>query len=166
MILRTDPQATGEVAGHNNQPSLQQWHREMRRGQGAALQGQVLLALASYQQAVALARSLVAEPPDGHTDDCVAALVVAHLNLADLLADAGSVELAAAQRCHVHEALMQLLLTGDAAHEGLRRAALRHSRETHACLTLHLSEHGSDPAILRALRKGCMALAVDAGPMH
>ena len=164
MNLHTDLQSAGEPAGRHSPPSLQQWQREMRRGQGAALQGQLLLALASYQQAVALARSLVADPPDGQADDCVAALVVAHLNLADVLADAGSIELAAVQRCHVHEALMQLLQSGDSTHDELQRAALRHSRETHACLMLHLSEHGSDPAILRALRKGCMALAV--GPVH
>lgn len=147
-------------------PSLLHWEREMRRGQGAAVRGHVVLALASYQQAAAMARSLVADPPAGRADDCVAALVVAHLNLADVLAEAGGVEMAAVQRCCVHEALMALLQSGVVANEELQRAALRHSRETHASLMLHLAEHGSDPAILRALRSGCMALAVSDGPMH
>ena len=165
MNLQTEHFSHTEAASPGA-PSLLQWQREMRRGQGAALQGQVVLALASYQQAAAMARSLVADPPEGLADDCVAALVVAHLNLADLLAEAGGVEMAAVQRCSVHEALLALLQTGVVGNEELQRAALRHSRETHASLMLHLAEHGSDPAILRALRSGCMALAVGDGPMH
>lgn len=46
----------------------------------------------------------------------------------------------------------------------LRQAALRHSRETHAALLAHLQTHGPHPAIARALRAGCLALAV--GPLH
>ncbi len=38
----------------------------------------------------------------------------------------------------------------------MQQAAFRHSRETHAALLSHLSEHGSHPALLNALRAGCM----------
>lgn len=165
MNLDTDHRSQADAA-FAGKPTLLEWQSEMRRGQGAALRGQMVLALASYQQAAAMARSLVAEPPEGRADDCVAALVVAHLNLADLLAEEGGVEMAALQRCRVHEALMELLQGGSIANGELQRAALRHSRETHASLLLHLSEHGTDPAILRALHSGCMALAVGDGPAH
>lgn len=159
MRTHTLPAAAATPAGES---SLSQWQREMRRAQGAALMGQEMLALASYQQALALARCLVAQPPPGRADDCVAALVVARLDLADLLAEAGGVDMAARHRGGAHEALMALLK--DVAQDpALQQAALRHSRATHAALMLHLAEHGSHPAIVRALQAGCMAFAVGGG---
>ncbi|KQP38834.1 hypothetical protein ASF44_10325 [Pseudorhodoferax sp. Leaf274] len=134
----------------------------MARGTAAARQGQVLLAMASFQEALGIARGLLAVP-GARSDDCVAALVVSHHNLAEVQADAGGNDLAAAQLALAHETLMHLLC--DPATDGvLRQAALRHSRETHAALLLYLQANGPHPAIARALRAGCLGMAV--GPLH
>jgi len=147
---------------------LQPWHAVMARGVSAARQGQLVLALASYQQALGIVRALLRRPSPGlaaRADDCVAALVVSFHNLAELQADAGGSDLAAAQLAGAHEALMRLLCDPTACH-ALHQAALRHSRETHAGLLRHLGEHGPHPAITRALRAGCLALAAGTSTLH
>lgn len=138
------------------------WHAVMARGTAAARQGQVLLALASFQEALGIARALLARPGQ-RSDDCVAALVVSHHNLAEVQADAGGTDLAAAQLALAHETLMHWLCD-PAADSALRQAALRHSRETHAALLLYLEANGPHPVIARALRTGCLGMAV--GPLH
>jgi len=150
------------IASPSGEISLAHWERTMRRAIGAARLGQTVLALAVFQQALALARELLGAPPPGRADDCVAALVVSHHNLADLQAEAGSNELAAAQLGRAHEALMAIVR--DPAQDGaMQRAALRHSRETHAGLLRHLAEHGDHPLITRALRAGCLAIGLGGG---
>lgn len=134
------------------------WHGAMARGATAARQGWLLLALASYQEALAIARALL-RVQDGRSDDRVAALVVAHHQLAETQADAGAAELAATHLALAHETLMGLLCDPDAGGE-LQQAALRHSRETHAALLLHLQRHGPHPTITRALRAGCLGMTV------
>lgn len=134
----------------------------MVRGTAAARQGQVLLALASFQQALGLARALL-EVPGERCDDCVAALVVSHHKLAEVQSDAGGSDLAAAQLALAHETLMHLLCNA-AARGALRQAALRRCRETHAALLRYIEAHGPHPTIARALRAGCLGLAV--GGLH
>ena len=57
----------------------------MQRARAAVQMGQMAMALAFEQQALALALRLVQQtPPAGREDDCIAALVVSHLNVADL----------------------------------------------------------------------------------
>jgi hypothetical protein len=141
---------------------LAPWQSVMARGTAAARQGQVLLALASFQQALDLARALLAMPGE-RSDDCVAALVVSHLNLAEVQSDAGGCDLAADQLALAHETLMHLLCD-HGVRGALRQAALRHSRETHAALLLYIEAHGPHPVIARALRAGCLGLAV--GGLH
>lgn len=141
---------------------LSPWQSLMSRGTAAARQGQVLLALASFQQALGIARALLAKPGE-RSDDCVAALVVSYHNLAEVQADAGGNDLAAAQLAMAHEALMHLLCD-PATDAALRQAALRHSRETHAALLLHIEANGPHPVIARALRAGCLGMAL--GPLH
>ncbi|WP_326543242.1 hypothetical protein [Pseudorhodoferax sp.] len=141
---------------------LSPWHAVMARGTAAARQGQVLLALASFQEALGIARALLARPC-ARSDDCVAALVVSHHNLAEVQLDAGGNDLAAAQLALAHETLMHLLCD-PAADAALQQAALRHSRETHAALLLHLETNGPHPVITRALRAGCLGMAL--GPLH
>ncbi|WP_147282848.1 hypothetical protein [Pseudorhodoferax soli] len=138
------------------------WQSLMSRGTAAARQGHVLLALASFQEALGMARALLTKPGE-RSDDCVAALVVSHHNLAEVQLDAGGNDLAAAQLASAHETLMHLLCnpTTDGA---LRQAALRHSRETHAALLLYLEAHGAHPMIARALRAGCLGVAL--GSLH
>lgn len=72
------------------------WETVMARGTAAARQGQWMLALASFQQALGMARALLAARPAGRSEDCVAALIVSHHNLAELQTDAGGPDLAAA----------------------------------------------------------------------
>lgn len=147
---------------------LQPWHLVMARGVSAARQGQLVLALASYQQALGIARALLAQSTSDlgdRVDDCVAALVVSFHNLADLQADAGGTDLAATQLARAHEMLMRLLCD-PSADSVLQQAALRHSRETHAGLLRHLHEHGPHPAIARALRAGCLGLAAGSPTLH
>lgn len=141
---------------------LSPWQSLMSRGTAAARQGHVLLALASFQEALGMARALLAKPGE-RSDDCVAALVVSHHNLAEVQLDAGGKDLAAAQLASAHETLMHLLCN-PATDGALRQAALRHSRETHAALLLYLEAHGAHPMIARALRAGCLGLAL--GSLH
>lgn len=141
---------------------LSPWQSLMSRGTAAARQGQVLLALASFQEALAIARTLLARPGE-RCDDCVAALVVSHHNLAEVQLDAGGDDLAAVHLALAHETLLHLLCD-PASDAALRQAALRHSRETHAALLLYLEAHGPHPVIARALRAGCLGMAV--GPSH
>ncbi|MDO9405792.1 MAG: DUF2753 family protein [Polaromonas sp.] len=146
--------------------SLAQWERLMRSAQAAARMEQLVLSLATCWQALAVAQELVIDPPRGRANDCVAALVVSHHNLADMQLEAGGNDLAAEQLSQAHEALMLLLApaTGphDPRHTELQQAAWRHSRETHAGLMRYLAEHGQHPAIARALRVGCMTLLATA----
>ena len=129
----------------------------MRTGTDAARCGQVLLAESLYLEALALASNLLdpATACDEPADDRVAAFVVTHLNLADLHAQEQHTATAAAYLCTAHRALMSLL-GGAGIDPSLQRAALRHSRETHAALLEHLELHGDAEAVLAALRAGCM----------
>ena len=92
-------------------------------------------------------------------------LVVSCHNLADLHAGQGEPDLAAEHLSGVHEALIALFL--DASRDpALQQAAVRHSRETHMALIGHVSRHGADPLITRALRAGCLAMNVDNPTRH
>ncbi|RYX98110.1 MAG: hypothetical protein EOO28_00825 [Comamonadaceae bacterium] len=148
-------------------PSLAQWDRVMRHAQVAAGMSQGVLALAGSWEALSIAKQLCANPPPGRADDCVAALVVSHHNLADLQLEAGTPDLAAGQLCHAHEtllALMQDTPSGANLPTELRQAAWRHSRETHAGLLRYLAEHGPHPAISRALQAGCLVVFAGVSP--
>ncbi|MFN3440661.1 MAG: hypothetical protein ACK41V_23405 [Acidovorax sp.] len=131
--------------------TLPLWERTMQRARGAARLGQMAMSLAYQQQALALSlRVLQQVPPAGREDDCVAALVVSHLNVADLQAQAAELDAAAHLRCRAH-ALVQGLLADGRHSPALRQAAVRHSRETFAALLAHAAHHGPHPAIAQAL---------------
>lgn len=134
---------------------LRTWERVMRRGVDAARGGQLLLAEGLYLQALGLAQPLLDAGCAECADDRIAAFVVTHLNLSDLHRDAERTEDAVAYLCVAHCRLMALLRDPQ-AEPALQQAACRHSRETHAALVAHLGEHGVHPAILAALRAGCM----------
>lgn len=139
-------------------PGLPEWEQLMRSACDARRGGQAALAEAACRQALAIAQALLAGGEASRADDRVAAFVVTHLQLADLHLDADRVRDAAAHLCTVHCTLMALLRS-PATEPLLQQAAFRHSRETHAALLAHLAEHGSDPAIVAALRAGCMPLS-------
>lgn len=102
------------------------------------------MALAYQQQALVLALRIVQAPPAGREDDCIAALVVSHLNLADLQAEAGALDASAQLLCSVHATLLGLMADGSQG-TALQRAAWRHSRESHAALLRHVQAHGPHP---------------------
>jgi len=136
-------------------PGLPEWESLMRGACDARRRGQAALAEAGCRQALTVAQGLLSHGEAACADDRVAAFVVTHLQLADLQRDAERIHDAAAHLCAAHCTLMALLRS-PATEPLLQQAAFRHSRETHAALLAHLAEHGSDPAIVAALRAGCM----------
>ncbi|WP_298213582.1 hypothetical protein [Acidovorax sp.] len=131
--------------------TLPLWERTMRRAQAAERMGQAAMALAYQQQALALSlRVLEQSPPPGREDDCIAAVVVSHLNVADLQAQAAEIDACARLLCQAH-ALLQGLLTDGRRGIALRQAAWRHRREILSALQDHLRSHGPHPAIAEAL---------------
>jgi hypothetical protein len=145
---------------------LRAWARVMRRGVDAARCGHVMRAEGLYLQTLDLTQPLLdagcAECAD---DDRIAAFVVTHLALSDLHREAERIEDAVAQLCVAHCRLMALLRDPQ-AEPALQQAACRHSRESHAALVAHLGEHGEHPAILAALRAGCMPLSPPGVALH
>lgn len=131
--------------------TLPQWERTMQRARAAGHMGQMVMALAFEQQALALALRLVQQtPPAGREDDCIAALVVSHLNVADLQVQAAEPDAAARLLSRAHGLLQSLVADGRCG-TALRQAAWRHGRETHAALLAHVRSHGAHPAIAQAL---------------
>ncbi|WP_144110606.1 hypothetical protein [Paraburkholderia sp. BCC1886] len=145
--------------------TLSSWESVTRQAIAAGHDAQHQLALAGYRQALSIARRLLAAPPAGRAEDCVAALVVSSLNLADLQVEQGDIDDAAALLGGAHEALLDVFLNA-ARDTSLRQAALRHSRETHVALIAHVARHGDHPLITRALRAGCVAVGVDRPTQH
>ncbi|WP_250515448.1 hypothetical protein [Caballeronia sp. INDeC2] len=138
-------------------PSLPSWEAAMRQAVKAERERHIALALRGYEQALAIAQCLIDAPPAGRVEDCIAAFVVSHLNLADLRVAQGDPNAAAPVLCHAHRALIALSL--DAARPApLRQAALRHSRETYVALIRHISRHGPHPLITRAIADADAAL--------
>ncbi len=95
-------------------------------------------------------------PPAGREDDCIAALVVSHLNVADLQVQAAEPDAAARLLGRAHGLLQSLVADGRCG-AALRQAAWRHGRETHAALLAHVRSHGPHPAIAQALAGGGLA---------
>lgn len=128
----------------------ERWERAMRSAQAAERMGQIPMALAYQQQALALSLRLLQQPPPGREDDCMAALVVSHQNVAELLAQAAALNESARMLCRAHHLLLGLMADAEAG-TALQQAAWRHSRQTHAALLAYVQAHGAHPAIARAL---------------
>ncbi|BBU29927.1 hypothetical protein BTHE68_36610 [Burkholderia sp. THE68] len=138
-------------------PSLPLWETAMRQAVKAERDRQTALALAGYERALSIAQRLIDAPPAGRANDCLAALVVSHHNLADLRVAQGDPNAAAPLLCRVHETLIALSL--DAARPvSLRQAALHHSRETYVALIRHIARHGPHPLITCAIAGADAAL--------
>ncbi len=138
-------------------PSLDVWETVTRHAIEAERKGRSATALAGYRRALALARQLMDTPVPGRTEDCVAALIVSWLNLADLQAARGDLARSAESLCHAHEAALSLYLD-ERRETALRHAALRHSRETRTALILHARRHGAHPLVTRTLGVSDLAL--------
>ncbi|QGZ64916.1 hypothetical protein [Paraburkholderia acidisoli] len=169
MHARTAPYLA--VSPARLSPSLAVWEAVTRGALAAERAGRAVVALGGYRRALALARQLIdfaplsPRAPLPPAEDRVAALVASWHNLATLLAARGDLARAAAHLCEAHEAVVALYLDThrDAT---LRRAALRHSRETHLALVYHEKAHGPHPLTTRALRAGQLALDVDRARTH
>jgi|GEM_PF-1671340 len=145
---------------------LPDWTQAMRRATHAHHTGQWVLAASQYQTALGMARGLICQDPgapqphvltDEEADARVCAFVSSHRCLADLQADEGRPDQAAATLAQAHVALLQLVRSHP--HAGAwHRAAVWHCRDTHAALLAHWGEHGAHPDIDRALRAGCLTL--------
>ena len=130
---------------------LSAWKQHTRNALAATLEHRHLSALEHYRHAQQLGlQLLVAEPGDIADDDRIAAFVVAHLNLADALAEAD--QPAAASEC-LHEAqqtLMPLLLQ-DSTSQSLSLAIYRHlprllaARAEHAATRPHTCSSACAP---------------------
>ncbi|WP_394790970.1 hypothetical protein [Rhodoferax sp.] len=145
-------------------PTLGQWENLARRGSQAMQTGHAGLALLSFQHALSIAQSLLhsaqANDQAHQADDCVAALVVSHHNLADLFTHNRQPEQAAIHVCCAHRTLLGLL-RGQLPdrHDllqppslALQQAAWRHSRETYAGLLQYQRDWGPCPAITQLLQ--------------
>ena len=131
---------------------MQQAQQWQHAGQDEAALAQLIQALPVVHQ---LVRSpyLLVQP-----DDCLAAWVVTHLWITDLLAAHQQLPAALDYLCDAHEQLLQL--ESQATSPQLQEAAWRHQRETLLDLLLWQREHGSSPriqALLKASVAGCSA---------
>lgn len=124
------------------------WRAAMELGRAQLERGARHAALFHFQRALAQAESLFGR---WHShDDAIAALVVSHHGVADVLALAGRLDDAAHRLCHIHLLLQQV--AGDAGLQpGLSAAAARHGRQTWAELARFDSQHPGDARVSACL---------------
>ncbi|WP_265448686.1 hypothetical protein [Aeromonas salmonicida] len=138
------------------------WKQQTLSGNRYFDAGEYAKALSYYQQALWLARQQFSFWHDA--DEAVAALVVAHHNLADLLIAMTLPDRAADLLCHIHDCLLATSQS-PACPSPLRAAALRHTRSTHTELTAFVRKHGTQDAIQRCLGQ-CLCHAEPAHQLH
>jgi hypothetical protein len=146
-------------------PTLAMWESLMRHAVDAEGRQQTGLARAGYERALSVALSLLDAPPAGRVEDCLAALVVSHHNLADLLVAQGHIDAAARHLCLAHERLIAVHLQA-ARPVSMRHAALHHSRETHVALLRHLARHGPHAPVTDTLEAASLALHAGGTARH
>lgn len=158
-----NPAENASSSDHGSNLSV--WENVMREAVRTSRAAPSNVMLNTYQQALEIAYRLIGQPPPGRADDCVAALVVSHHNLADVHAEQGDIDSAADHLCRAHETLIRSFL--DVSRDrSLQQAALRHSRETHFALLNHVRAHGAHPLATRALGAGCLALSTAHSTPH
>lgn len=142
--------------------SLLQWEQLARRAHDHFHAGQIESALALQMKALHVAQRLIAGPLlTEQADHCMAAWVVSHHNLAELLALRQQPALAIDYLCEAHQGLLAL---GDARLHGAAvcSAAWRHMRETHAALLQWQRQHGGQPQIDAALQASARVFDIEA----
>lgn len=151
--------AAAATAGHT---SLEHWEHLAQRAHQHFNAGQLESALAMQVKALHAAQRLLAGPLLAQQPDhCLAAWVVSHHNLAELLSLRQQHALAIDYLCEAHQGLLDL----DRACHGtpeIRSAAWRHMRETHGALLQWQRQHGSQPqvdAVLQASARAFGSLA-------
>lgn len=120
-------------------------------------------AMQLHQRALTLAQALMTCTATSEVadDDRVAAFVVTHLNLADLLDRDGQTLAAGECLCNAHCFLLALLNTPDLC-ASLHGAVARHLRETHLALMAHVADHGEHAHITHSLRAAQRPMASSA----
>jgi hypothetical protein len=132
---------------------LAQWRRLTRQGNTAFAAGRLDLAALDYTRALQLATTLAAGPALTATpDDCLAALVVAHHNLADTFERRGDDASALDHLCNAHDALIRIACDAG-TRDDIRLHAIRHLTEARIALLRWQRAHGQctrTDALLRA----------------
>ncbi|MDG9923804.1 MULTISPECIES: tetratricopeptide repeat protein [unclassified Pseudomonas] len=127
---------------------MEHWKKTIEAGNRRFAEGDWVQARELYLQALAEAQVLFGRWADH--DMAVAAFVISHHNLADLHLMLGHLEEAAENLCASHERMLQTL-ADTALAEGLRAAAMHHSRRTYLELLQFIAEHGAFPRTDRLL---------------
>ncbi|MEN8642906.1 hypothetical protein [Pseudomonas sichuanensis] len=129
---------------------MQHWRRTTQNANRLFDQGELVDAREHYLQALALAQVLFERWHD--VDEAVAALVVAHHNLADLHLRLNQPHESADYLCAAHQALLQASQE-QRLPQVLRDAALRHSARTYTELLSFIADYGQYPRTERLLNR-------------
>jgi hypothetical protein len=122
---------------------LAQWRRLTRQGNTAFAAGRLDLAALDYTRALQLATTLASGASLTATpDDCLAALVVAHHNLADTQERRGDDAAALDHLCAAHDALLRIACDA-ATRDDIRLHAIRHLTEARFALLRWQRVHGA-----------------------
>lgn len=128
------------------------WEQLARRALQFSQHGKIESAMALQINALQVAARLLVGPMlYAHPDRCMAAWVVSHHNVAQLLEQRQQLVLALDYLCDAHIGLRSIQSAPATAPE-VQQAALRHMRETHAALLQWHSRYGSCTCIDAALR--------------
>lgn len=129
---------------------MQHWRRTTQTANRLFEQGELVDAREHYLQALALAQVLFERWHD--VDEAVAALVIAHHNLADLHLRLNQPHESADYLCAAHQRLLQACQE-QRLPQALRDAALRHSARTYTELLSFIAEYGQYPRTERLLNR-------------
>ena len=129
---------------------MRHWRRTTQNANRLFDQGELVDAREHYLQALALAQVLFERWHD--VDEAVAALVVAHHNLADLHLRLNQPHESADYLCAAHQALLQASQE-QRLPQALRDAALRHSARTYTELLSFIADYGQYPRTERLLNR-------------
>ncbi len=152
----------GWVGATETDNSMVHWKQQTLCGNRHFDAGEYAKALDCYQQALWLARQQFSFWQDA--DEAVAALVVAHHNLADLLVAMTLPDRAADILCHVHDCLLATSQS-PVCSDSLRASASRHSHNTRTELLAFVRKHGTHDGIQRCLGQ-CLCQAEPASRLH
>ncbi len=130
---------------------LQAWEQRMQRAQALWQNGEQEFALAQLVQAIPLAHQLLRSPYlTVQPDDYLAAWVVTHLWIAELLAERQQLPAALDYLCDAHTALLGLGHSTEVTL--LQQAAWRHQRETVQALLQWQRQHGPSARVTQLLQ--------------
>lgn len=129
---------------------MQHWRRTTQNANSLFELGELVDAREHYLQALALAQVLFERWHD--VDEAVAALVIAHHNLADLHLRLNQPHESADYLCAAHQRLLQASQEPRLP-QPLRGAALRHSARTYTELLSFIAEYGQYPRTERLLNR-------------